>query len=157
MNAQTWIVAAGVWMLTAVGFVVAGPLTPPPGPVADTSPSLADLQTQIASASGSGDLADALYADTSSSPGSAADGKPLPFDTSLSRTRILLAVQGLGAFNFTIPDYARSVERVPFTSGQGATINISGGPSYDVTLIRPLPTDDERNSHCRASSQAFRK
>ncbi len=135
------VVGTGVAMVLLGAYVAAGPLNPPAGPVASTAPSLGDLESQIAGlGSDPGELLEGRFAETSSTPGSAADGKPSVLPLGIGQ-RVRLELSNVGTFNFTIADFGRSLEVLTFQTGDG-TMTVPGDPSYDLTLIRPLPTTD---------------
>lgn len=129
INQAVMIVIAGA-ALTGV-LAVAGPLSPPPGPVAPTAPSLADIQAMLAVPGAP---------DTASAPGSAIDGRPWPAPGAM---RVGFVDDAPVAGLWTIADIAGSVEVIEFRDGAGgASIPLAGFTKLPaVTLIRPLSPD----------------
>jgi phage tail-like protein len=128
-TATLCIVGAG---LCAV-FAIAGPLNPPAGPVASTSPSLADIQAAIAGAQNA--------RDTASTPGSATDGRPWPAPGEM---RVAFK-DGVPVDGFwTIADLAGEVEIIEFRLGgeENVILPLPGDiPPPAATLIRPISAD----------------
>lgn len=119
---------------------IAGPLSPPGGPVASTSPSLADLEAALATST-------AGPADTSSTPGSALDGKPLSVPDAV-RVFAELQVGGVTTGFWHVSDLGRTTEIVEYRDGQEPmnAIPLPGANALPaVSLIRPLSSDLSAN------------
>jgi phage tail-like protein len=130
------LVGSAVAALAITVFAIAGPLSPPAGPVASTSPSLADLELAVATST-------AGPADTSSTPGSATDGKPLSLGDSPQVT-VVLEVNGLLTGFWHVSDLARSIEVIEYRDGAdpGNAVALPGNNYLPgLTLIRPLSED----------------
>ncbi len=135
-NARPFVVGLSAAVLAGAAYVVAGPLTPPPGPIAETDPSLADLAGLI-QATGGDPLA---FADTSSTPGSSTDGRPVSLG-GLGAFSVRLSLDGLPAQDFAIADIGRVLQVIDQGTPGGEPLLTPGQAAYEVTLIRPLTSD----------------
>lgn len=99
-------ICVGVASLCAAGFWAnAGPLAPPPGPVTETNPSLASLESSMNALAAAG-----APADTSTTPGDATDGRPLMLSTGQSGLIYRLEIAGHGIADWSAVELGESIE-----------------------------------------------
>ncbi len=137
------LIGAACAVLAGAAFVVAGPLSPPAGPIQETSPSLADLGSALNSAAGGGTFDAPAFLETSMVPGSALDGKPLPLAGN-SDLFINVEIEGvLTSTEFAVIDIAQGIELIEFTDGDDLFLRLRPGPaSNQISLLRTLPARD---------------
>lgn len=136
------VVGVAVTALVSSNLAVGGPLDPPLGPIADTSPSLADIESSIAGSAGA--FGGAEFLDTSMVPGSARDGKPLPLAGNRDNY-IDVEIEGVVTpIEFAVIDIAQSIEIIEFISGddQLPTNIRPGNVRNEISLLRTLPQQD---------------
>jgi hypothetical protein len=143
MTDRSIVVGVGVALVLGAAYVVAGPLDPPAGPVAETSPSLSDLESAIAGVSGGGEPLDGReFVDTATQPGSATDGKPLPL-AGIRDARIDVEIESvIGPTPFAIVDIGSAMEVLEFQEGGAVpgVILVPGDQRFEISCIRALPT-----------------
>lgn len=155
------VVGVAVTALVSSNLAVGGPLDPPAGPIQDTSPSLADIQSSLGSATGGEVLDGPEFLDTSMVPGSARDGKPLPLAGN-SDMFIDVEIEGVATLTeFAVIDIAQSIELEEFLDGGEFVILAPGVPRNKISLIRTLPAQDTAllqwyQDHDRAGGQPKR-
>ncbi|MHC4976512.1 MAG: phage tail protein [Planctomycetota bacterium] len=137
---------AGVAAVAALGicfWAVAGPLTPPAGPVADTSPSLADLDASISALAGAG----AGPADTATTPGDSTDGRPLMTPAGFTGLIYELEIAGFGTTStWEVVEFGESVSIIEVTvvgpGGLEVTTPVPGRRAIpQIVLVRDLSQD----------------
>jgi hypothetical protein len=135
-------ICIGVASLCAAGFWAnAGPLAPPPGPVTETSPSLASLENSINALATAG-----APADTSATPGDASDGRPLMLSTGQSGLIYRLEIAGYGVADWSVAELGESIEvnehPVINSNGQEFITPIPGRVrTQRLLLVRDLTAD----------------
>lgn len=123
------LLVGAVLVLGVVGVsVVAGPLSPPAGPISSTSPSLGDLQTTLdaLAGGGTGNVNGGTVTGVGMLPLGVSGAVTDNLDVQATGGRLVVTVSGLNLTSlFSMADIRRGVEVVE--NGQG-----SAGATYDV-------------------------